>query len=126
MAAFTPEQTSAYIQERLRIAGAGTQPIFSEKAVETVHLYSMGIPRVINLLCEHSLVNAYAVQERPIHPETVEAVAREFEFDQVSPIAPEGEYVDPGVYNSEEFLQNLGEALSRFRLRPPSPFRGRK
>lgn len=125
MAAFTPEQTRTYIQERLRMAGAGSQPIFSEKAMETAHLYAMGIPRVINLLCEHSLVNAYAAQQRPIHPETVEEVAREFELDQVSPIAPEGGLVDTDVYNSEAFLQNLGEALSRFRVGPPSN-RGRK
>ena len=126
MAAFTPEQTSAYIRERLRIAGAGTQPIFSEKAVETVHLYSMGIPRVINLLCEHSLVNAYAEQQRPIDAATVEEVAREFQLDQVSPIAPEGAFTDTDVYNSEAFLQNLGEALSRFRMGPSSSNRGRK
>lgn len=125
MAAFTSEQTRAYIQGRLRIAGAGSEPIFSEKAMETAHLYSMGIPRVINLLCEHALVNAYAAQQRPIHPETVEEVAREFELDQVSPIAPEGGWVDTDVYNSESFLQNLGEALSRFRVGPPAN-RGRK
>src|SRR5262244_2053406 len=52
------EQTRDYVQERLRIAGSATPTaIFSEKAVEAIHLYSMGIPRVINLLCEHSLIN---------------------------------------------------------------------
>jgi general secretion pathway protein A len=94
--------------------------------MDTVHLYSLGIPRVINLLCEHSLVNAYAEQERPIHPGTVEEVAREFELDQVSPIAPEDGLANTDVYNSEEFIQNLGEALSRFRLGPLPPNRSRK
>jgi general secretion pathway protein A len=125
--AFTQEQARDYIRERLRIAGADGQPIFSEKAIDIVHLYSLGIPRVINLLCEHSLVNAYAEQQRPIQPEIVEEVAREFQLDQAPPIAPEGGLVDTEVYNSEAFLQNLGEALSRFRMSPPStPFRGRK
>jgi general secretion pathway protein A len=123
---FTQDQTHEYIRERLRIAGADSHPIFSEKAMDTVHLYSLGIPRVINLLCEHSLVNAYAEQERPIHPGTVEEVAREFELDQVSPIAPEDGLANTDVYNSEQFLQNLGEALSRFRLGPLPPGRSRK
>jgi hypothetical protein len=70
--------------------------------------------------------DAYAEQERPIHPGTVEEVAREFELDQVSPIAPEGELVNTDVYNSEAFLQNLGEALSRFRLGPSPSNRWRK
>src|SRR5208283_2954054 len=62
----TKEQTDEYIVERLNIAGAGDQPIFSAEAIEAVHLYSLGIPRVVNLLCEHSLVNGYADQQRPI------------------------------------------------------------
>src|SRR5271167_3501348 len=53
------EQTHQYVAERLKIAGAAREPIFSVQAVDTVHLYSLGIPRVINLLCEHSLVNAF-------------------------------------------------------------------
>src|ERR1700682_4663792 len=68
----TKEQTHDYIAERLRIAGASGELIFSPKTVETIHLYSMGIPRVINLLCEHSLINAYVEQQRPISPKIVE------------------------------------------------------
>ena len=82
------EQTQEYIVERLRIAGAAGEPIFSPKAVETIHLYSLGIPRVINLLCEHSLVNAFVEQQRPIQPKIVEDVAHEFQLDEVEPIAP--------------------------------------
>jgi len=123
---FTQEQTHEYIRERLRIAGANNEPIFSAKTMDTVHLYSMGIPRVINLLCEYSLVNGFAGAQRPIQPETVEEVAREFQLDEVSPIAAEGSFVDTEVYNSEAFLQNLGETLSRFRMSPtPTPPRGK-
>jgi len=115
------EQTLEYIAERLRIAGASGEPIFSPKAVETIHVYSLGIPRVINLLCEHSLVNAFVDQQRPIQPKTIEDVAREFQLDEVEPIAPPGgTKSDSDVYNSEAFLQNLGEALSKFRLSPSS------
>jgi len=115
------EQTHEYIQERLRIGGAAGAPIFSPKAMDAVHLYSLGIPRVINLLCEHSLVNAFVEQQRPIQPKIVEDVAREFQLDEVEPTTPiAGASVDAEIYNSDLFLQNLGEALSRFRLGPPS------
>ncbi len=121
------EQTKEYIVERLKIAGAAGEPIFSTQAVDTVHLYSLGIPRVINLLCEHSLVNAFAEQQRPIQPKIVEDVAREFQLDEVEPIAPDGaSRTDTDVYNSEAFIQNLGEALSRFRLSPSPATRERK
>jgi general secretion pathway protein A len=119
--ALTKEQTHDYIKERLRIAGASGEPIFSPAAMDTVHLFSMGIPRVINLLCEHSLVNGFVEQLRPIEPKIVEEVAQEFQLDEIEPIAPAGgSRIDTDIYNSESFLQNLGEALSRFRLNPPA------
>jgi hypothetical protein len=115
----TKEQTHDYVSRRLKIAGANDEPIFSREAMDAVHLYSLGIPRVVNLLCEHSLVNSYVDQQRPIKPKTVEDVAREFQLDEVEPIAPAGGTApDADVYNSEAFIQNLGEALSRFRLSP--------
>ena len=121
------EQTRQYVAERLKIAGASGELIFSAQAVDTVHLYSLGIPRVINLLCEHSLVNAFVEQQRPIQPKIVEDVAREFQLDEVEPVAPYGgSKIETDVYNSEAFLQNLGEALSRFRLSPSTSTRERK
>jgi len=113
------EQTHAYILERLKIAGAvaNGQPIFSPLAIETGHLYSLGIPRVVNLLCEHALINAYGEQQRPIQPKIVEDVAREFQLDEVEPIvSPENLRTSAELYNSEAFIQNIGEALSRFRM----------
>jgi general secretion pathway protein A len=125
-APLSKEQTHEYIVERLRIAGADGEPIFSPAAMNTVHLYSMGIPRVVNLLCEHSLVNGFVEQQRPIQPKIVEDVAREFQLDEVEPITgPASLRQETDVYNSEAFLQNLGEALSRFRL-PPATTRDRK
>lgn len=123
----TKEQTYEYIHERLRIGGAGPEPIFTKQAMDTVHLYSLGVPRVINLLCEHSLVNAFAEQQRPIAPSIVEEVAREFQLDEVGPLptgASRGMRED--AYNSEAFIQNLGEALSKFRVAPTTTGPGRK
>ena len=126
-AALSKEQTQSYIVERLKIAGAPDDAIFSAAAVDAIHIYSLGIPRVINLLCEHSLVNAFVEQQRPIQPKIVEEVAREFQLDEVEPVAPTGgPRIDTDVYNSEAFIQNLGEALSRFRLHPTLTTRERK
>jgi general secretion pathway protein A len=125
----TKEQTYAYIVERLRIGGASGEPIFSLQAVETIHLYSLGTPRVVNLLCEHALINAYVEHQRPILPKIIEEVAHEFQLGEVEPTAPAGSTdIDADVYSSEAFIQNLGEALSRCRMSPSmrTPTRGRK
>jgi len=117
----TKEQTHDYIQERLRIAGAdGQQAIFSAQAIDSIHYFSMGIPRVINLLCEHALINSFVEQQKIVEPKMVEDVAREFQLDEVEPLAPPASLrQDAEVFQSEQFIQNLGEALSRFRMSTP-------
>jgi general secretion pathway protein A len=75
------EETKSYIAERLHIAGA-TETILSPEACQLVHFYSKGIPRLINLLCEHSLISAYVEQIKPIPARIVEAVSAELDLQQ--------------------------------------------
>jgi len=76
-------ETHAYINERLRRAGANGAPIFSNEAIESIARYSCGIPRVVNLLCEHALIGAFADQQKLVSAATVRAVAEEFELDAI-------------------------------------------
>src|ERR1700757_4266890 len=76
----TLDETKAYIQQRLRIAGSNGQQIFAPESLVSVHRYSTGIPRVINLLCEHCLVSAFVDQQKLIEPGVVDAVARDFDL----------------------------------------------
>ncbi len=78
--ALTAEESRAYIVERLRIAGARNF-IFSGEALQLVHLHSKGIPRLINLLCEQSLISAYAEQVKPIPGRIVEAVSADLSLE---------------------------------------------
>jgi len=78
--ALTKTQTHAYVIERLRIAGASWQ-LFSLEALDLVHQYSRGIPRIINLLCEHALIVAYVEQARQVSASMVEGVAVELELE---------------------------------------------
>jgi len=77
----TVEETLAYIEERLRIAGATSQ-VFLPEAAELVYNYSKGIPRIINHLCEHTLIYAYAEQVNPIPAHIVESVGLELDLVQ--------------------------------------------
>ena len=81
-APLTPKEARDYIQARLDVAGAAGRPIFSPEAVDAVHAYSRGIPRVMNLLCEHALIDAYAGNLRIVPTRVIEDVAREFHFDR--------------------------------------------
>ena len=121
------EETFGYVAERLRIAGANGEPIFSKEAIQTVHLYSQGIPRVVNLLCEHSMINAYVDGLRPIPAHMVEEVAREFQLDEIAPIVSGALSSATQTTNTQTLLENLDELLERLRqVNAPVPSRERK
>jgi type II secretory pathway predicted ATPase ExeA len=80
----TLEETKAYVAQRLRIAGSNGQQIFDPEALAFIHRYSAGIPRVVNLICEHCLVSAFVDHEKVIRSSVVEAVARDFDLGETS------------------------------------------
>jgi len=107
-APLTLEQTHDYIRERLRIAGADGNPIFEPDAVGAVYAYSHGVPRVINVLCEHSLMNACADGSRTISPSAIEQAAHEFQLDRVDSVA---RILNTGSY-SKTSLSDIGSILA--------------
>ena len=80
----TVEETRAYVAQRLRIAGSNGQQIFDPEALAAIHKYSAGIPRVINLICEHCLVSAFVDHQKIVARSVVEVVARDFDLGDTS------------------------------------------
>jgi general secretion pathway protein A len=76
----TNDETHRYIEQRLRIAGANGQVIFSPAAMDHVFAHAQGNPRITNLICEHALISAFADQNETIEPAIVDAVARDFQL----------------------------------------------
>jgi general secretion pathway protein A len=106
------EETRGYVFERLRVAGADGDPIFSPEAIESVHLCSRGIPRVINLICDHALVNAYAESAKPVPGRLIDEVVREFQLDESATAVAASRL---GAPPRAELLQDLAQFLERFR-----------
>jgi len=78
---YTITETLQYIEQRLkRVGGAGSMAgaIFPIESVEAIHRYSQGIPRLINSICDQSLIAAYARQWRSVPVELIDEVASYF------------------------------------------------
>jgi general secretion pathway protein A len=107
-------ETEFYIAQRLAIAGAVRQDVFDQDALLLIHRYSGGIPRMINLMCEHCLVNAFVEGQRIVKAEMVEAISGDLDLrlgepeSNALPLPPE--YV-PGKMELLEALKALGERL---------------
>src|SRR6202790_4808897 len=110
----TLEETQGYIQERMRIAGAENAEIFSPEAVAAIHRFARGIPRVTNLLCEHSLVSSFVDQKNPVPVEIVEEVARDFDLHIVDPIAqaPPQPYLPASNGDHPPLVESLLQAIN--------------
>jgi general secretion pathway protein A len=68
----TGNETRDYIRARLRIARAADLGLFTERALARIAGYTGGIPRLINIVCDHCLVIGYADQRRRIDRDIVE------------------------------------------------------
>ena len=79
----THEQVGQYIVSHLRVAGARQQP-FAEPAVRRIADYAGGIPRLVNMLCDHCLLSAYADQLPAIDAGVVKRAIRYLEGGAVA------------------------------------------
>ncbi len=74
------EDTIAYIEHRIRIAGGSRNP-FSTEAMEEIHQLSGGIPRLINTLATTALLDAFGEDAETIEPARVAGAAREHRME---------------------------------------------
>jgi len=109
------DETAQYISRRLKVAGANGHVIFSPESIQNIHQYSRGIPRVINLLCEHALISSFVDQSKTVPAQTVEAVAREFELHEIEPTVPASLPAAGENLTLMEALQQLGRLSARLR-----------
>jgi hypothetical protein len=90
------------------------QLLFSQEAITSVDYYARGIPRVINLLCEHALVSSFVDQRNPVPPEIVEEVARDFDLHIIDPLAqpPAQPILQPTNGDHPQLMESLLQALN--------------
>ena len=78
-------ETRNYIRHRLEVVG-GDPDLFSHEACDVIFRYSGGVPRLINLLCDTTLVYGYAEQASHIDARLVDAVVHDKQKGGVLPI----------------------------------------
>lgn len=80
-------ETSEYIRHRLSVVG-GSPELFDDEACAAVHYFSTGIPRLINLLCDVSLVYGFSDELPYIDFDTVFDVAYSRQTQGLSAFRP--------------------------------------
>ena len=73
------DEVNNYIRYRLEVGEAENLDIFQEDAIELIYQHSLGIPRIINVLCDTALVYGYADGIKIIDKSLIETVIKERE-----------------------------------------------
>lgn len=73
----TMDETLTYIRHRMVVAGETGGVSFSGAAIKLIHLYTSGLPRLINILCDRALLVGYGDEQRRISAATVVRAIRE-------------------------------------------------
>jgi general secretion pathway protein A len=77
---FSVQETAAYIAHRIRMAGGDAAKIFTREAVMLIHERSSGIPRIISVICDNSLLTGFALGRQTLDSSVVLEVAHDFDL----------------------------------------------
>jgi len=77
--ALDKQASSNYIKHRMKVAGA-QKDIFSDMALERVFEFSKGTPRIINVICDNALLEAFLMKKDKVGMEIIDNVASDLGY----------------------------------------------
>jgi type II secretory pathway predicted ATPase ExeA len=82
LAALTSAEAIAYIDHRLEVAGSQGRRIFAEGTYPLIFKYTGGVPRLINTLCDTSMMSAFGANRDHVTVADVEAAVKELQWSE--------------------------------------------
>jgi general secretion pathway protein A len=80
LSALTSAETHAYIDHRLEVAGSQGRRIFSDETYPIIYKYTGGVPRLVNTLCDTSMMAAFGQGKDTVSLEELEAAIAELQW----------------------------------------------
>jgi general secretion pathway protein A len=84
LGALSKRETHEYITHRLKVAGAEDRTIFDSSACDTVFRFTGGVPRLINVLCDTTMLCAFAEERMSVDEPLVRAAVEELQWVEYS------------------------------------------
>jgi len=101
----TMNEVEHYIRHRLHVAGYDGPQIFTKEAIEAIWLYSVGTPRLVNIICDNSLALACEAANKKVSAYMVMKAASGFQLEREAEVpktgAPEIAVAPTAEINSE-------------------------
>ncbi len=78
---FDADETAAYVEERLRLAGYTGKGIFRRSAIKQLHRMSGGVPRLINILCDGAMLLGFSRDLPVLDAKAIQEVASDLRLE---------------------------------------------
>ena len=108
----TENETKQYIQHRLKVAGS-QKNIFKSKAIHEIFSFSRGYPRLINIICDHSLLTGYVKEKKTINSNIVNECAKELTILPQAIEEKEEEYIEAAKTKQESRQEKSGRSRKK-------------
>lgn len=102
------EDTEHYIQHRLEVAGSNGRQIFDPECYLTIFRYTGGVPRLINTLCDTSMMGAFAADRANVTLEDVQNAIEELRWVEYA----ERSVRLPALRSAEFYARTTGQAAN--------------
>ncbi len=73
----TKEETLAYINHKLELAGVQNENLFDKQACSAIYEYSGGVPSIIHWLCDKSLLRSSELEKQEINTELILGIIKD-------------------------------------------------
>lgn len=79
------KETKDYINHRLKVAGfSNNRVIFDPFSLFKIYDYSVGVPRIVNTICDRCLLTAFIKEKEEVSAEIVDEVAKELGIKKIA------------------------------------------
>jgi general secretion pathway protein A len=104
LSALSRSETTSYIDHRLEVAGSQGRRIFVDDAYPLIYRYTGGVPRLVNTLCDTSLMAAFGRESDTVTMEDVQAAIAELQWVEFGARtnAAQAAAVDPTIETQPE------------------------
>jgi type II secretory pathway predicted ATPase ExeA len=128
LAALTRAETNAYIDHRLEVGGSQGRRIFVDDTYPTIYRFTGGVPRLVNTLCDTSMMTAFGRNSDTVTSHDVETAIRELQWVEFAAATnrmpgpaihhPHPPVRDPNVPVGRILLASEGKTVIERELKP--------
>jgi general secretion pathway protein A len=115
LSALSAPETTSYIDHRLEVAGSQGRRIFAEETYSVIFQYTGGVPRLVNTLCDTSMMAAFGRDSEIVAMEDLQSAIHELQWVEFASRTNRMQQL-PAIWAAPHAAPETGQAVGRILL----------